>query len=185
VTCVLDGKSLIVTENIVNGQHVERALPTTLLITERNIPMSETFDYYEYTATGDRAIRTGPGATYPRVDNGSARSYFLTSKKARGKATSEDRVILGSDAATFAGYPNDIWVRVYVNDGVLVDGWTAKIHKGVTQVTEIFVPTVEPPPATEKILKSFDFHIEAETKTAKTTVLYTDGTSEVKNYKTA
>lgn len=104
-------------------------------------PMPTT-DYYEYTALGNRAIRTGPGATYGRIASG---SDFLVNTKAKGGATAADRVTLTAETApAVQGQAGDVWVRVYDNNGKVVEGWTALIHRGVEQITQRLITVASP-----------------------------------------
>ena len=167
VTCVFDGQSLIVPEN---PGGAERALPNVFLINAKKTgePMP-TEDYYKYTPkktdasdSGSRAIRTGPGATYPRIENGGANSYLNYGNFSLGGATPADRVLLDETTAPpVQGYAGDVWVKVYDNDGIAVTGWVALKHKGILVLTEelvIVTPEPEPPTAgdvrVDKILRS-------------------------------
>jgi GH25 family lysozyme M1 (1,4-beta-N-acetylmuramidase) len=152
---VLDGVPLTVPENInpATGQHFERPLPQVLLVYAKEADMP-TEDYYEYTATGNRAIRTGPGATYPRI---ASNSDFLFSTIARGGAAASDTVILTDiTAPKVLGKAGDVWVKLYENNGKPVDGWTAKIHQGLPQVTAKFVDVTTPPAETKTITMIVD-----------------------------
>lgn len=134
------------------GQPAERRVPQFLLAYPQGanpMPTPTDTDHYEYTATGNRAIRTGPGATYPRIANSGTDSFFNIGTIAKGGADVSDRVVLdGATAILVQGLVGDIWVKVYDNNGHAVDGWTAKIHKGQPQLTEVFVPAITPPETT-------------------------------------
>ena len=130
-----------------NGNPAERRVPQFLLAYVKEPSMT---DYYEYTALGNRAIRTGPGATYGRIASG---SDFLTNTKAKGGATAADRVTLTAETAPpVQGMAGDVWVKVYDNNGRAVDGWTAYIHRGVAQITQKLIGTTPPPVAQFAVL---------------------------------
>lgn len=146
-TCeIMNGQLMNVPEDISNGQHVERNVPEFLVLyAQENENMA---NYFEYKATGNRAIRTGPGVSFPRI---ASNSDFLLNTVAKGGAEPADRHVLPADlysGATKIGAAGDVWGKVYDNAGKSVDGWTAKTHLGVAQVTEKLV-TVTPPPVVE------------------------------------
>lgn len=147
-TCeVMNGVLMNVPEDVSNGVHVERRVPEFLVLyAQENETMA---DYYEYTATGNRAIRTGAAVTFPRI---ASNSDIPTGMIAKGGALPADRVTLATDlysGGVKVGMAGDVWVRVYDNNGKPVDGWTALKHMGVMQLTERLVTVVEPlpPPA--------------------------------------
>lgn len=144
-TCeVMNGKLMNVPEDVSNGVHVQRNVPEFLVLyAQENETMA---DYYEYTATGNRAIRTGAAVTFPRIPSN---SDLLNGTKAKGGATPADRVTLASDLfynGQKVGMAGDVWVKVYDNNGKPVDGWTALKHMGELQLTERLIAVVEPPP---------------------------------------
>ena len=164
-SCNLDGVSLIVPENINpdTGQHFERALPNVFLIyAEGETPMP-TEDYYKYTPkknpsdpndAGARAIRVSWGVRSSRIQSN---SDFLYNTIAKGGALPENRKTLtAEDVVQVGGMVNDVWVQVYDNNGKPVNGWTAKTHMGITQISEELIdvtPEPEPPPTTSKQVK--------------------------------
>lgn len=126
-----------------NGQ--ERAV-SQFILAFANIgdPMTA---YYKYTATANRAIRTQPGAQYPRIQSF---SDFYAGTICKGGTTSADTYTLPADVfqnGTRIGMKNDEWVKLYENNGTSITGWTAKIHMGIAQVSQTLVgdPPVEPP----------------------------------------
>ena len=108
--------------------------------------MPPTANYYDYVATGNRAIRVSWGATSARI---SAYSDFLLNTHAQGGALPEDRhTLTATEAVALQGLVGDVWVKLYANNGRTVVGWTALTHKGLPQCTEkLFVVT--PPPTVE------------------------------------
>ena len=88
---------------------------------------------------------------------------MVNGKIAKGGALPEDRhVLTAADIGVRGGMVNDVWVKLYDNNGVPVNGWTAKTHMGVAQVTERFVPGTPQPEPTG------DIHLDA--------ILKSDGT---------
>jgi len=139
-----DGGVRNIPEDISNGVHVERFIPQHLLIYAQQ--ESTMADYIEYTATGNRAIRTSYGVTKPRI---AQFSDLLVNKKANGEPLMR-LTLTASDIPTTGGMVGDVWVHVYTNDGIAVNGWTALKHNGDTQLTERLVTAPTTPPPTSK-----------------------------------
>lgn len=168
-----------------NGKPVERRVPQFILAYAKETNM--TSDHYEYTATGSRAIRTGAGAAFPRIDGGSTKSYFNTNTKAHGGATLDDRFTLPNDTfqgGNKIGMKGDVWVKLYDNNGTTVDGWTALIHMGEPQIKQVFVPgDTEPPPTpTESPVDSITQFTDFSAKKVKLTIHRADGSETVTEY---
>jgi hypothetical protein len=166
MTCILDGQSLLMPEN---PDGAERYLPAVFCVmTKKGTPMTMR---YEATAKGDN---TKLRPNHNTVTDFNPIQSFIAGTKFYGDVLWIADAI-NKDSSQYVG---DKWLQTDPTH------WVAIIHRGV-EICTLIDHGETPPPATEKVLKAFDLHIEAEAKTAKETVLYTDGTSEVKDYKTA
>ncbi len=134
VTCILDGESLIVPENVINGVHFERALPNVFLIYAKESTMNGTAREARGTnsTVRDKPSRYGVGL-YPIPSNSTI--DFV-----------EKVPVVVSGAADNA---NDTWLKL--PDGNFVN----HILAGVTYYTILTNPSTEPPPA------SGDIHLDA------------------------
>ncbi len=129
VTCILNGQSLIVIENIFNGQHIERALPATLLIYEKDIPMTTR---YEATAKGDN---TKLRPNHNTVTDFNPIQSFIAGTKFYGD------VLWVADATNkdSSQYVGDKWLQTDPAH------WVAIIHRGVEICTLIDHGEAPPP----------------------------------------
>lgn len=101
-----------------------------------------TGDYVKLTTTLSRAIRLNYRVDAARIVSN---SDFLVNTIAKAGATPADTythiVDYFDKNGVKIGYAGDVWVKVFENNGVPVEGWMAKIHKGIPQITAELITT--------------------------------------------
>jgi GH25 family lysozyme M1 (1,4-beta-N-acetylmuramidase) len=163
--------ALWVRDRVVNvpSDGAERPVINHVLIYEESQPMA---DYFEYTTTTSRRVRSGAGVQFP---------YALPdfTSKAKGGATAADRYTLPADVysgTSVIGRKGDVWAKLYEVNGVNREGWTALVHLGVNQGIAERLVTVTPPPPPAVTVK--DVIIKLAPGSTVTTV-YSDGSQKV------